>query len=329
MRAKVLAIKALVGLIISLSLLSWTGSGHSELVDRIVAIVNDDVITLSELNKAIEPYAKQIQSAPYGPDEKRQMLLKVRQDMLDNMIGQKLTDQEGNRLGISVAESEVDRRVEKIKSERFFTEKELRRTLQAEGYTLEEYRRRIKEQLLGIKLINLEIRSKIAITEEEIREYYENHHEDFGGTSKYHLSTILVRVPSWDRADDREVALKKVELILDALNGGTPFEEVARRYSDDITAEDGGDLGFFAVEELAPELRETLRWMKEGEISAALQTSQGYQLILVQDIKGSQGRTLEEARIEIQERMYREMAEKKYKAWLDALRERSYIKVIQ
>ncbi len=329
MRGKVFAIKAFMGLIISLSLLSWTGAGHSELVDRIVAIVNDDVITLSELNKAIEPYAKQIQSAPYGPDEKRQMLLKVRQDMLDNMIGQKLTDQEGNRLGISVAESEVDRQVEKIKSERFFTEKELRRTLHAEGYTLEEYRRRIKEQLLGIKLINLEIRSKIAITEEEIRGYYENHQKDFGGTSKYHLSTILVRVPSWDRADDREVALKKVELILDALNGGTPFEEVARRYSDDITAEDGGDLGLFAVEELAPELRETVRWMKEGEISAALQTSQGYQLILVQDIKGSQGRTLEEARIEIQERMYREMAEKKYKAWLDALRERSYIKVIQ
>ena len=130
-------------------------------------------------------------------------------------------------------------------------------------------------------------------------------------------------MPSWDKTDDREAALKKVEFIVDALKDGTPFEEVARRYSDDITAEDGGDLGFFAVEELAPELRETVRWMREGEISAALQTSQGYQLIMVQDIKGSQGSTLEEARIEVQERMYREMAEKKYKAWLGALLERS------
>ncbi len=329
MKKRAIAVKVFITSLVLPWFLSWTVAVHGELVDRIVAIVNDDAITLSELNEALEPYAKQIRNSLYGPEEERKMLSKVRQDILDRMIEQKLTDQETKRLGVSVQERELDQRIEQIKSEHFFTEEELKKALAAEGFTLDEYRRRIKEQMLGIKLINLEVKSKIAITEEEIRDYYEKHMDAYCEKKEYHLRTILIRVQSWETTRDRLNALRRIETVMNELRSGAPFAELARRYSDDATAKAGGDLGLFSIEELSPEFQETIRWMREGEISPVLQTPQGYQVLMVEEIKGSPGKTLKEARIKIQERIYREVVEEKYKAWLKALRERSYVKVIQ
>ncbi len=301
---------------------------HGELVDRIVAIVNDEAITLSELEETVAPYEEKIRNSFYRPDEERHMLFKVRQDMLDQMIDQELTDQESKRLGVSVHDTEVDRRIEQIKAENFLSETELIRALKNEGHSLEEYRQKVKSQLLRIKLINLEVKSKIAVTENDIKEYYEDHKDAFGEKTKYHIRTILIRVPSWEKAEDRTNGLKKVETVMNGLEAGIPFPELAQQYSEDLSAKNGGDLGLFSIQELAPELRETVRWMKEGEVSPALQAAQGYQILMLEEIRSASGRALKEARLEIQERMFRGMAEEKYKEWLEALRERSFIKVV-
>ena len=320
---------AFFALIGALTLFWWPIISHADVVDRIVAIVNEDAVTLSELDEAVEPFVKQIDEAPYGPDEKRQLLSKVRQDMLNNLINQKLTDQESKRLGITIHESEIDKRLEVVKSENFFTDDDLKKALEAEGYSLEEYREKIKEQLLSQKLVHMEVKSKIAITEEEISEYYENHKKEYGGAVQYHLRTVLIRVSSWEKTEERDMALERMNIVMEALDGGMPFEKAASQYSEDLTAKDGGDLGLFTIEELAPELQETVRWMKEGDVSSVLQSSQGYQVLFLEEIRSASGKTLEEARAEIQQQLYREEVEKKYKAWLEALRERSYIKIIQ
>ncbi|MBW1740055.1 MAG: SurA N-terminal domain-containing protein [Deltaproteobacteria bacterium] len=306
-----------------------TVAGDTKLVDRIVAIVNDDVITLSELNKALEPYAKQIRSADYPPEKARGMLFKLRQDILNRLVDQKLTDQETERLHVSVDDKEVDQYIERIKSEHFLTEEDLRKSLAAEGYTLEEYRKRIKEQILRIKLVNIEVKSKIAITEKDIRDYYEAHKEDYQGVQKYHLRTILIRVPPSASADQRQTAREKIETIVKEWKSGAAFDELAQRYSQDITAASGGDLGLFTLDELSAEFQETVRRMDEGQVSPVLQTPKGYQILMLEEIKKIPGKTLKEARIEIHERLYRELVEEKYKAWLNALRDRSYVKIIQ
>lgn len=317
-------------LLVALSAVLWRPLGcGAELVDRIVAIVNDDVITLSELNEAIEPFVKQLNATNYTADQRRQLLYKIRHDALNSMIDQKLTDQESKRLGVSVSQSEVDQQIERIKTGNYYTEEALKKALKDEGYTLEEYRKRIREQLLSLRLINREVKSKIAITEKDIQKYYENHQKDYSGTKQYHLRTILIRVPSWQKAKDKEDALQRMDVVVEALKAGAPFDETAKKYSEDVTSKDGGDLGLFFLDELAPELQETVRWMKEGEVSSVLQTSQGYQILMIEEIRSSAGKTLEQARIEIQEKMYRQRVGKKYGAWLEALRHRSYIKVIQ
>ena len=316
-------------LIVALAVFLWPMTGEAEVVDRIVAIVNEDAVTLSELDEAIKPFLQQIQEAPYNPDERRQLVFKVRQDTLNRIIDQRLTDQESKRLGVSISDSEIDKRVDTVKEQNFLTDEDLNKALEAEGYSLEEYREKIKEQLLSQTLVNMEVKSKIAITEEEISKYYENHKNDYEGAIQYHLRTVLIRVSSWENAEAMGIALERMNLVVEELNAGAPFEKVARQYSEDVTAKEGGDLGLFTIEELAPELQETVRWLEEGEVSSVLQTSQGYQLLFVEEIRSASGKTLDDVRVEIQQQLYREEVDRKYKAWLDSLRERSYIKVMQ
>lgn len=329
MKGRSIRIKFFNLLIILCSLSSGAVIGYAEPVDRIVAIVNDDAITLSELNEALQPYVQQVRKADYPPEVERETLFKLRQDVLNKLVDHKLTDQETERLHVSVSDKEVDQRIEQIKSEHFLTEEDLRKTLEAEGYTLEEYRERIKEQLLRIKLVNIEVKSKIAVSEKEIQNYYEEHKEDYQGVQKYHLRTILIKVAPSAGADQKKAALEKIEAIVGELKSGAAFDELARQYSQNGTAAAGGDLGLFTLDELSDELQETVPQMTEGQISPVLETPKGYQVLMLQEIKQIPGKTLKEARREIQERLYRELVEEKYKAWLNKLRDRSYVKIIQ
>ena len=320
--------KFLLYALIPLWLLSGASAGHGELVDRIAAIVNDDVITLSEWVEAVEPYAGQIRQSLYGPQQRDEVFSRLRQDVLNRMIDQKLTDQESQRLGVVVDESEVDERIDQIMGAQSISEEDLEKALQDQGYTQEEYRHRIKEQMLRMQLINLEVKSKIAITEEEIEDYYDQHKEGYQEQGRYHLRTILVRVSSSATAEESGEALKRIEAAVEAFEAGVEFEGLAQRYSDDITAKEGGDLGLFQIDELSREFRETVRGMKEGEISPIIETPQGYQIVMLEQITHEEGKSLEEAKLQIQDKLYNELVEKKYKAWLEELRERSYIEII-
>lgn len=329
MKKQTIAVKVFIRALIVLGFLLGSVAAHAEVVDRIVAIVNDEAITLSELNEAIEPYAKQISDARYRPEKERSMLSRLRQEILDRMIDQTLTDQECKRLGVSVPESEVDMRIDRLKAEQYLTEAELRMALEAEGYTLEEYRNQIKEQLLRMKLISIEVKSKIAVTEDNIKDYYDKHKKEYQGENKYHLRTILIRVPSAATADQKTDALKRIEAIVEKFKAGAKFDELAKEYSEDITGRDGGDLGLFSTDEISTEFRETVTCMKEGEITAVLETPQGYQVLMLEEIENSQGKSYQEARIEIQDKLHNELVDEKFKVWFKALRERSYIKIIQ
>jgi peptidyl-prolyl cis-trans isomerase SurA len=328
MVTKGMVAKAFVCAVIPYWLISTVAVGHSALIDRIVAIVNDDVITLSELDEAVEPYAARIRDSLHGPREQDEIFLKLRQDILNGMIDQKLTDQESARLGVSVEDSEVDERIEQIMSAQSMSKEELEKTLDSQGYTLEDYRHQLKEQMLRMNLINLEVKSKIAITGEEIENYYDKHKEDYQEKKKYHLRTILVKVSSVATADERDKALKKIRAVAKEFEAGVGFDELARRYSDDRTAKDGGDLGLFDIDELSREFRETVRGMKEGQISPILETPQGHQIVMLEQIKSQPGMSLEEAKIQIQEKLYNDLVEQKYQTWLKGLRERSYIEII-
>ncbi len=301
---------------------------EEEVIDRIVAIVNDDVICLFELNKRFAPYAERIHAAGYPPLKERKMLYKVRQDILNQLINQKLASQEAKKARIKISNDEIDAAIERIKEKQLLTDEEFDKLLEGDGLTREEYRQHLKDQILRTRLVNYKIRSKIVITKEDIKKYYNEHKEEFSGDDKYHLRNIIISIPSFADDEEKAAARKKIENIVQKIKSGASFGEMAKKYSQSSLAEDGGDLGEFSFKDISPELKKALKGLKPGDITPIMETVQGFQVFYVEDIKKAPAKSLEEASKEIEEKLFNEVVNEKFKEWIENLRRQSAIKII-
>jgi peptidyl-prolyl cis-trans isomerase SurA len=306
-----------------------TQSQGAEIVDRIVAVVNDDIITLSELNQSIKPYEDKIHALGYAEEKERRMVFKVREGLLSQLIDRKIEEQQIKRSNIKIDEAQIDQTIERIKEKNFFTDEDLRLALAKDGLTMETYRNKIKREILRTRLISFEVKSKIVITEEDIAAYYANHLDTYGGKQKYHLRNILIRIPTFaDENKELEIRAKTDE-ILKELKAGQSFETMARDYSESSTAAEGGDLGPFELDSLSPQLQKTIKGMKPGEFTPVLETDQGYQIFFLQEIIETPGKSLEDVSPEIERILFQENADNKYQEWIENLRKQSVIKIIQ
>jgi peptidyl-prolyl cis-trans isomerase SurA len=299
-----------------------------EVIDRIVAVVNSDIITLYDLNRAFKPYEDNIKALQYAPEKERQTLFQVRKDLLDQLIDSKLADQEIERAQITVNESDIDRTIERIKEARSFTDEQLREGLARQGMTMAEYRKEIKEQILRTKLVNREVKSKIVITGEDIKAYYDSHQDEYAGEKKYYLYNIFVRLSPQADTSEREEALRQIEVAIARLNQGLSFEDLVNELNDSSSRVQGTDLGLYRPDELSKQLQGAVVKLKAGEFSEVLDTDFGPQIIYVQKIQETPTKSLDEIESEIGEILYNESVDNRYQDWLDELRKRSLIKVI-
>ncbi|MFO7707727.1 MAG: peptidylprolyl isomerase [Desulfobacterales bacterium] len=297
-------------------------------VDRIVAVVNEDVITLHDVDLALRPYLENFK-AQGGAADTPQSIVRLRRDVIDNLIDAKLTEQEVKRHSISVSEEEIDQHIAQIKKAHNVGDEEIRAMLTGQGVSMEDYRRDIKGLLQRTKLVNREVRSRVVVTQDEAAAYYDQHRAKYGGSRKYHIWNLFVRMPPNATPAQREAAQDELKAALGELRAGRSFEEVARMHADRAGGVQGGDLGSFRIEELTPQLREVVKPMKPGEVSALVESEFGYQVIYVQDLQDSPGRPLSEVEAEIMDTLYRDRVDGKIKAWLSDLRRRSHIKVIE
>jgi peptidyl-prolyl cis-trans isomerase SurA len=298
-------------------------------VDRIVAVVNEDLITLYDLNQAFEPYEANIKALGYSPEKEREALFKLRADLLNRIIERKLTDQAIKRNNIEVSEKEIDAALERIKEGRSLTEEDLRAGLAQQGLTIEEYRKNLKQQLLRNILVNREVKSKIVITEDEIKKYYDAHSEKYAGETKYHIWNIFIRVPDFAAESAKQLALEKMESVATKLKQGQTFESLAAQKPDSPKAPEGADLGLYQLEELSPQLQKAVKDMKAGDFSPILDTDMGYQIIYVQKIIKTDPKSMADVKSEIQQTLYDEAVDNRFQTWLQNLRKKSHIKIIQ
>ena len=301
----------------------------AEVVDRIVAAVNDDVITLRELNSVLQPYTQQIRMRKYSEEHERRMLFKLRQDLLNKLIADKLTDQEIKRLNIKVSPKELDNAIERLKDKKFYTDEQLRRVLARDGMSLEDLRQKMEEQILRRRLIDQEVNSKIVVTKEDIRAYYENHPDEYGAVERYHLRNIVMNVPLNAADSEKRGILRRMDALLSQLKAGASFPMLARKFSESPLASDGGDLGFFKLDDLAPQIRSAVAGRGGGEFTDVLDTPQGYQIFYIEEIVNQSQKSLEAASAEISEKLYNEVVDQKFNSWLTELRERSHIRIVQ
>ncbi|MFZ0243120.1 MAG: SurA N-terminal domain-containing protein [Desulfobacterales bacterium] len=300
----------------------------AEVVDRIVAIVNDEVISLYELDQAMQPYIEQVRNSRYAPDVERQLMFEVRGKILNEMINEKLADQELKRQKISVTEREVDSAIERIKESRTLTDEELRKALNSQGLTYDEFRRQTRQQILRAKLANREVRSKIVITEQDIQAYYDQNKDQYGSEKKYHLRNVFVRVGAFASNADRQAARDKLETARAELSRGRPIGEMTSTALNPEAPVESDDLGLFKLEDLSPQLKETIDGMRAGELTPVLEAPFGFQVLMVEEVVDTAGKTPAEAAKEIEDKLFNQIVDQKYQSWVQDLRDRAHIKII-
>lgn len=301
----------------------------AEVVDRIVAVVNEDIIRLTELNARLSTEADQIRSEGYPPEKEKQVLFDARSRILDEMINEILADQKIAEAGIQIDDQDVDATVERVKTMNRYTEEDLKQALQMRGMSMEKYRQEIRKQILRSKLVNQKVKSAIVITDSDIRAYYEAHPEEFGGKKKYTLRNIVMAYPNPDESRDRNQVRAEMEEVRHQLQGGASFAEIAKTRSQAPNAREGGELGQFALSEMSEQLRPVIGALQTGQSSDIIETDLGFQIFYVEAISDAPEQSFDTVRADIEKKLYDQAVDKKFDAWIKSMREAAHIKIIQ
>jgi len=301
-------------------------------VDRVVAVVNDDVILQTELEKAGGEYFERIRmKAPAG--EVESAIEKARGEVLSSLIDNMIVKQKAAELGITVEEAEIDNAIAQILSDNNTTLEEFRKELDKVNVSIQDYRDNLRNKILQSRVVGQQVRSRIVIVEEDIREYYEKEYTQEKGESGYYILQIGFNWKNLVTLDgvSQEEAREKAEAIRARVLAGESFGELARSYSDFPSATDGGNLGLIKKDEMAAYMRDAILSMHPGDISPIIETGSTFQFFKL--LSSREGDLVvkapyESVKDEIREILYRQEMEKDYKAWVENLREQAYIKIL-
>jgi len=294
-------------------------------VDRIVAVVNDEVITLSDLNEELDVIRQRTAVTYKGQDIER-LLAEARPHVLNRMVERLLIGQEARKSGIVLKDEEVNEAIRDGLAQRKMRMEDLIASLAKEGATLEEYRRELRDHLMKTKLVRREIRSKIMISDEEIGAYYQKHRDDYEGRETVRIQQILLPIPK--NADEGQIRTirQEAEAIRQRLREGEAFELLAGRYSQGPAAA-SGDIGFVEKGVMLPEVEAVAFNLKIGEISDVISSPVGFHIIRVTDKRGAGLKPIEAVREEIRRKIEDEKADKRYESWIEDLRKKSHIEI--
>jgi peptidyl-prolyl cis-trans isomerase SurA len=301
-------------------------TGPGEVVERIVALVNNQVITLSELEEAGKPVLDQVRQTGL-PAEREERLKKVRREVLDRLIESKLLEEEMKKRKIEVPDRDVDLAINDVLKSSRLTEDDLKKTLARAGMTFAAYRQKVREELGKMRLVGREIKSKVVIGEEELRKRYQENPEKYSEPLEVQIQQIFF--PLRQNAPEDQVAAVQREalIILERARRGDDFTQLAKSYSQGPEAREGGVLGYFKKNELLREVEDAGFKLKPGEISDLVRSSAGFHILKVLDRKGGEPRPFAEVQNQIREEAIQEESEKKFNEWMKDLKSKAYIEI--
>ncbi|MGZ3538935.1 MAG: peptidylprolyl isomerase, partial [Thermodesulfobacteriota bacterium] len=290
-----------------------------------VAVVNQEIITLSEVGKWINPLKQEIVAEDRL--ERWERIEGLRRQVLDKLIEEKLIDQEVKKSGIKISSKEIEATLEEVRRRNAVTQEDLEKALAVEGLTLETYKKQIEKGLQRQKLINWSVKVEAKPGEKELREFYQKNVGRYRANETYRPGHILLVIPKGATPEEIREIRKKGQKVLEKIKGGEDFGEMALLYSQDASGKNRGDLGYFKKGELFPAFeREALR-LKIGEVSGLLRTEFGYHIIKLLDRKGVDPLPFEEVREKVKADYYDGEMEKAFKQFLSTLKEKSVIEI--
>lgn len=298
----------------------------AEVCNRVVAVVNNDVITLYELNNRIKEMTGE---APEELMQKNQAMFRdAQQKVLGLLIDEKIAKAKIKELKIKVSDKQVDNYLEKLKRDNQWTQEDLVAGLQKEGLSYEKYRERVRSDIERAQLIEYEVRSKIIIRDEAILKYYEEHKGTFGAAEKVQLAGIFLMRKNLKSEEEMRELYRKAQDISAKLKAGADFSQMAATYSEGPGAKQGGDLGQFTVDHLEAGLKSVVEALPEGGTSDPIVRPNGIQILKVVKKQTGRIRSLEEMREAIYGILYQEEVNRRYQNWIKELRDSAYTQII-
>ncbi len=322
MRAK--TIRSLMAALALVMLLGGVAAART--IERIVAVVNREIILLSELHERVRPMMPQLQRIP-DKTARAQQLDQLRRQMLKNMVDEKLIFQEARKLKLSISDQDLERAVKDVMRRNNLSRKDLEKALAQEGKTITAYKQTIlKPQLLRMRVINVQVRSRVSVSQDEIRALYQKNLRKLGVETKVRARHIFILVPEGASLAKIKERKRYATSLASKAKKGADFAELATKFSQDpVTKLDGGDLKYFGRGTLPSNVESVVFAMKKGEIAGPLRTDRGFHVLLLVDRKESQARPLGDVKRKLRQELYGRKMEKATLAWLAEVRRKAHI----
>jgi len=294
-------------------------------VDRIYAQVNEDIITLSDINRRMEGYRREYESKLNG-DELDQALTEAKVGILDALIQEKLLVQKAIELGIDAdVEPDVSSEIQRtMKEHNIDTMEQFEDALEEQGTNLRDFRDLIRNQVMASVIINEFVRRRITLMTSEIEKYYKNHAADYATPEEVGLSEIIVTVAA---DESKEAAQNRARDLYNRLEKGESFTSLASQYSKGATANIGGSIGSNLIEKWHPDIVEAVSGLESGDFSEPQVTAEGYVIYRVDSRKHSVVPPFEEIESQIKETVYTNKFEPELERFVSRLKEEAYIQI--
>lgn len=314
--------KRLLVLVAMLLLAPLTGV-RAETVSRIAAVVNDELITTHQLDRKVAERLTAEAGGQRLPAEKTDDL---RRSVLSELVEEALVRQRIDELGLKVTDEEIEAAIQDVQKQNKLTREQLVQALQFEGMTFDAYRENLGKQILRFKLLGREVQSKVEVTNQEIRDYFRAHIDDFREPAYVRLARLTFPLPAKATAVQIEAVRTKAEAALARLRQGEDFYSVLLSSTADQSAE-GGDLGSFKAGELTAAFERAVQGLKEGEVSAVIETPDGFHILRVEERSPGKIRQFDAVQDEIQKAIADQKTEARFKEWAQGLRKNAYIDI--
>jgi peptidyl-prolyl cis-trans isomerase SurA len=313
--------QALLAILLSL-MFFMSDTAMAKVFDRVVAKVNSEIITLSSVNERVELLRQK-----YGSDFKGQNEKEFLDEALNTIVEEKLQLQEGKKRGLAVDDSAVEAAVADIEKKNGLQEGQLSEMLKSEGRSVESYKNHIRDQILLSKVVRFELGSRVSISERKIAKYYHNNQKDFWDPGKARVRHILILTEKELSVDKKKEKYLQAKEILGEVKRGKDFADAAKEYSEDISASEGGDVGFVEKGKMVPEFEKAVYSLKEGAVSDIVETEFGYHIIKVEEVLAGRTLPLKDVKNKIEFILSNKKQKTAYDEWMSELRKSAFIEI--
>lgn len=314
-------------LAVSAALILGAGVAQARVVEKIAAVVGEDIVLSSEVEEHATPFMQEISAIP-NPTQRAARASALRREILDRLVDERLIIQQAAELKLSVSSEDVDRSIEQIKKENGgLTDAQLSSELAKAGQSMASYRQEIKKQIMRYRVINIAVGSKVTVSDNDVQSYYDGHMKS-GDHVQVRASHIFLSIPENADALTLKTKEKLAQELLERAKAGEEFAKLAKEFSQDpATREEGGDLGYFGRDMLPKPIEEMVFAMKPGEVRGPVRADRGLHVIKLIDRRTKEVKPLADVKEELRGQLRQKEMERQTKNFLTDLRKRTLVEI--